>query len=166
MTKEIEKKILTPNGIFGKDDITPSEKQSLYDFMTSKGLSQSSSYLRFFAKGFAEWEIFGITYIKSKYLELPEVAKRLLEYKDDSFEDGDTGYLYTLAKSDEPGVFYSCLRKVELCVHFQKFMAEHGMMSGSTVQKRFHVEDWKPFEVFGIKTLLAEWQETTNRLTV
>lgn len=166
MKEEIFKKITKTRTYLKKNEITPEEKKSLLQFMTSKGLSSSTFNLRFFQKGFYEWEIIGIKECKKQFLELKDVAQILLEYidTDDTTDDikvlkCDKGYLYTLAHSDQPGMFYQCLRKANygLCVKFTVFMYNLGMSAG-TVGKRFKEEDWKDWEIDGMKTILEDYK--------
>lgn len=157
MTKENIEKIFIPNGILGKDDLSIEEKVSLRDFLSPKGISEWTLRRRLYITGFSEWEILGIANIKKRYLELPEVAEALLAYKEEDEQEGDKGYLYTLAKSDEHGVFYDCISKVKMCVHFQQFMKDLGMVSNTTVLDRFSQENWKPFELYGIKAMINKW---------
>lgn len=80
---------------------------------------------------------------------------------DPQMVNGDKGYLYTLAQSDEPGLFYSCLKRANagMCNKFIAYMNERGM-SAATVIKRFTVENWKSWEQEGIRSILASY--TTN----
>ena len=92
---------------------------------------------------------------------MPDIGKVLLEYVErDALgkEIGDKGYLYTLAKSDKPGVFYACLKQAAngLCMKLYSFMEERGM-SRTTIIKRFSSDDWKEWEKVGIKALIEEF---------
>ena len=77
--------------------------------------------------------------------------------------EGDKGYLYILAQSDEPGVFYSCLKRVNagMCNKFIAFMNERGM-SAATVIKRFTTDNWKPWEKEGIRNLLNSYYNVND----
>ena len=134
------------------------EKKNLAEFLSDKGFTTSTFYLRFFQKGFDDWEIQGIMDCKKQFLAIPEVGKLLAEYVETDAlgnEIGKKGYLTELAKSEEPGVFYSCLKKADsgLCMKFFAYMEEKGM-SRTTIIKRFTSDDWKPWEQEGIRTLL------------
>ena len=112
MTKEIIEKITKSHTPLQTDDMTVEGKKSLYAALEKKGFTLATFYLRFFQKGFSEWEIEGIDECKRQFLLLPNVAQQLLDYVDEDDPqaiEGDKGYLYILAQSDEPGVFYSCL---------------------------------------------------------
>ena len=93
-----------------------------------------------------------------QFLAIPEVGNLLSEYVETDAlgnEIGKKGYLTEAAKSEEPGVFYTCLKKASsgLCMKFFAFMEERGM-SRTTIIKRFTADDWKPWEQEGIKALL------------
>lgn len=163
MTKDSFDKITVPSSPIGVGDISVDEKKTLLDAFAPKGFTTSTFYLRFFQKGFSEWEIIGVKECKNQFLRLPDVAESLFEYVDADAKDatsGDKGYLYTLAKSDAKGIFYDCLRKAAkgLCKKFIAFMNERGM-SPNTVIKRFTSEDWKPWELEGVKSMLEPFIE-------
>ena len=161
MTKEIIEKITKSHTPLQTDDITVECKKSLYAALGKKGFTLATFYLRFFQKGFSEWEIEGIDECKRQFLLLPNVAQQLLEFVDEDdtqMVEGDQGYLYILAQSDEPGVFYSCLKRVNagMCNKFIAYMNERGM-SAATVIKRFTTDNWKPWEKEGIRKLLTSY---------
>lgn len=158
MTKEIIEKICRKNTPLEVNDISVEEKKNLAEFLSDKGFTTSTFYLRFFQKGFDDWEIQGIMDCKKQFLAIPEVGKLLAGYVESDAlgnEIGKKGYLTELAKSEEPGVFYSCLKKADsgLCMKFFAYMEEKGM-SRTTIIKRFTSDDWKPWEQEGIRTLL------------
>ena len=161
MTKEIVKKITKSHTPLQTDDMTVEDKKSLYAALEKKGFTLATFYLRFFQKGFSEWEIEGIDECKRQFLLLPNVAQQLLDYVDEDDPqslEGDKGYLYILAQSDEPGVFYSCLKRVNagMCNKFIAYMNERGM-SAATVIKRFTTDNWKPWEKEGIRNILNSY---------
>ncbi len=158
MTKENVEKITQNNTPLDVNDISADEKKNLAEFLSDKGFTISTFYLRFFQKGFDAWEIQGIKNCKKQFLAMPEVANLLSEYVETDAmgnEIGKKGYLVEAAKSEEPGVFYTCLKKANngLCMKFFAFMEERGM-SRTTIIKRFTADDWKPWEQEGIKALL------------
>lgn len=158
MTKENVEKITQNNTPLDVNYISAEEKRNLAEFLSDKGFTISTFYLRFFQKGFDAWEIQGIKNCKKQFLAIPEVANLLSEYVETDAlgnEIGKKGYLVEAAKSDEPGVFYTCLKKANkgLCMKFFAFMEERGM-SRTTIIKRFTADDWKPWEQEGIKALL------------
>lgn len=164
MTKEIVEKITKSHTPLQTDDMTAEGKKSLYAALEKKGFTRATFYLRFFQKGFSEWEIEGIDECKRQFLLLTDVSQSLLEYVDENdpqIVDGDKGYLYVLAHSNEPGIFYSCLKRVNagMCNKFIAYMNERGM-SAATVIKRFTTDNWKPWEKEGIRKLLTSY--TTN----
>ncbi len=158
MTKENVEKITQNNTPLDVNDISAEEKRNLAEFLSDKGFTISTFYLRFFQKGFDAWEIQGIKNCKMQFLAIPEVGNLLSEYVETDAlgnEIGKKGYLVEAAKSEEPGVFYTCLKKANngLCMKFFAFMEERGM-SRTTIIKRFTADDWKPWEQEGIKALL------------
>lgn len=164
MTKEIVEKIANSYTPLQVDDLSVEDKKALYVVLAKKGFTLATFYLRFFQKGFSKWEIEGINECKRQFLLLPDVSQLLLDYvgeDDPQMVNGDKGYLYTLAQSDEPGLFYSCLKRANagMCNKFIAYMNERGM-SAATVIKRFTVENWKPWELEGIRSILASY--TTN----
>ena len=166
MTKEIVKKITKSHTPLQTDDMTVEDKKSLYAALEKKGFTLATFYLRFFQKGFSEWEIEGIDECKRQFLSLPNVAQQLLDYVDDDDTqrlEGDKGYLYILAQSDEPGIFYSCLKRVNagMCNKFIAYMNERGM-SAATVIKRFTTDNWKPWEKEGIRNLLNSYYNVND----
>ena len=166
MTKEIIEKVTQSNNSLDVNDLTSDEKKNLAEFLSAKGFTDSTFYLRFFQKGFDSWEIQGIENCKNQFLGLPDIGKVLLEYVErDALgkEIGNKGYLYTLAKSDKPGVFYACLKQAAngLCMKLYSFMEERGM-SRTTIIKRFSADDWKEWEKVGIKALLEEFLQMRN----
>lgn len=159
MTKEIVEKITKSYTPLQTDDMSVEDKKSLYVTLAKKGFTLATFYLRFFQKGFSEWEIEGIDECKRQFLLLPEVAKALLDCEEsDQSLPGDKGYFYTLAMSEKPGEFYACLKNANmgLCNRFIEFMGERGMSSG-TVIKRFTNDCWKPWEREGVKALLESF---------
>ena len=158
MTKENVEKITQNNTPLDVNDISAEEKRNLAEFLSDKGFTISTFYLRFFQKGFDAWEIQGIKNCKKQFLAIPEVANLLSEYVETDAlgnEIGKKGYLVEAVKIEEPGVFYTCLKKANngLCMKFFAFMEERGM-SRTTIIKRFTADDWKPWEQEGIRTLL------------
>lgn len=158
MTKEIIEKVTQNNTALEVNDISADEKKNLAEFLSAKGFTISTFYLRFFQKGFDAWEILGIKNCKKQFLSIPEVANLLSEYVETDAlgnEIGKKGYLTEAVKSEEPGVFYTCLKKASsgLCMKFFAFMEERGM-SRTTIIKRFTADDWKPWEQEGIRALL------------
>ena len=159
MTKEIVEKITKSYTPLQTDDMSVEDKKSLYVTLAKKGFTLATFYLRFFQKGFSEWEIEGIDECKRQFLLLPEVAKALLDCEEsDHSLPGDKGYFYTLAMSEKPGEFYACLKNANmgLCNRFIEFMGERGMSSGTGI-KRFTNDCWKPWEREGVKAILESF---------
>ena len=59
MTKENVEKITQNNTPLDVNDISADEKKNLAEFLSDKGFTISTFYLRFFQKGFDAWEIQG-----------------------------------------------------------------------------------------------------------
>ena len=165
IAKKILEKITTPRTFLDVSEISAEEKKKMMSFFAEKGITTTTFYLRFFQKGFFSWEILGVTECKKLFLELPEVAKALLEHIPDDPKslEGDKGYLYTLAQSDEPGRFYQCLKQVRgLCSLFTDFMEQKGMSPATTIKRFTSDDDWKPWEVEGVRALLQQYMEKGN----
>lgn len=159
MTKENIEKISIPSTALDVKDMTPDEKKHLSSFLLEKGFTSPTFYLRFFQKGFSLWEIMGTRECKRQFLAIPETAEVLKSHETapDTDNDGEGKSLYDMACSDEPGVFYACLKKEKgLCTRFFRFMQDKGMCMGVTI-KRFSSDDWKPWEQEGITSLLREY---------
>lgn len=161
MTKEIIEKIAKPNTPLDVSDMTAEDKNALSAYLSDKGISTSTFYLRFFQKGFDGWEIIGINECKKQFLAIPDIAEVLKTYVETDAagkELGEKGYLYSLAHGEQPGIFYTCLKKANngLCTKFADYMYDRGM-SRTTLIKRFTSDDWKPWEASGIKPLLLAY---------
>lgn len=150
MTKKNFEKILKKE-VLDVKDLTPEEKKALYARMQELGMSQSTAYLRFFSKGFDRWEIDGVTLTKNEFLLTVTTA-------DDESLEGDKGYEYVLSLEigDEPGAFYSFCQERSLCTKLTDFMLPRGM-SQMTTRTRFKAEDWKPWELMGIRKVVEDF---------
>lgn len=159
MKKEIFEKILSKNGVLAKYDLTPEEKAELYSLMERLGMSQSTSYLRFFSKGFDLWEISGITKIKSDYLN--SVKAELVKSEPEG-RPGDRGYAYVLAlDTDTPGRFYAAIKEANLVANFKEYMSGLGM-SFNTTWTRFSEDNWKEWELYGIASVIEQFCNKEN----
>lgn len=159
MTNKVIEILTEPRSFLGQTDISVDDKKALLEFMAPKGFTQSTFYLRFMQKGFDPWEIEGVKKCKRQFLDIPQVAEALLKVS--PVDDAEAkGYFYTLAMGDKPGLFYQSLQKANagLCNKFIEFMTERGM-SGGTVIKRFTSEQWKPWELEGIRSLLETFYD-------
>nr|DAI40193.1 MAG TPA: hypothetical protein [Caudoviricetes sp.] len=141
MTKENWIKITTPFSSWGISEISVSEKKILQENLAEKGFSQSTFYLRFFQKGFSEWELSGIKNLKIRFLRL---------INEQNIEAGNIN-------TDD--TFYESLGQTKgLRNMFISFMQERGM-SAATVIKRFTLESWRPWEQEGIRAVLEPFVE-------
>lgn len=149
MTKQIFEKIFK-GGVLKKHDLTADEKKRLYALMNEKGLSSSAAYLRFFDKGFDPWEIEGITITRNRFL--------ISTAPPDSMT-GDCGYLYVLTLADDydDSKFYSLITEQKVGKNFCDYMADLGMKSQATVRNRFKANDWKQWELDGIRNIIKEF---------
>lgn len=166
MTKEQIEKISQPYATLDINEVSADEKKHMLDVLDGKGFTVSTFYLRFFQKGFSAWELMGVKECKRQFLLLPDVAKTLLEYSDESDPDaqaGDKGYLYTLAQSDGAGIFYDCLKKANkgLCTRFGAFMNERGMSLG-TVIRRFTADTWRVWEQEGMRSVVSQFLDNDS----
>lgn len=141
MTKENWIKITTPFSSWGISEISVSEKKILQDKLAEMGFSQPTFYLRFFQKGFSEWELSGVKNLKIRFLGL---------INEQNIEAGNIN-------TDD--TFYESLGQTKgLRNMFIAFMQERGM-SAATVIKRFTLESWRPWELEGIRAVLEPFVE-------
>lgn len=152
MTKQIFEKILS-GGTLDSKDLTVEEKKHLLAVMSQYGMPISTSYSRFFDKGFSQWEICGVSKLKEEFLSMAIPSK-----EDGDDEEGTRGYGYVLTL--EPGYddskFYDIICQLKMGVKLCDFMAERGMASQMTVRTRFKANDWKPWEVKGIRSIIDD----------
>lgn len=140
MERHIFSKLESPGGHLEAKDLTADEKRGLYALMGKYGLPESTTYNRFFDKGFDPWELMGVNQCKTDFTV--------------SIEDGrlrDTLY-------NTDGGFYSALPegsgyRMRLVSH----MAERGMVHRATVEKRFDADDWKEWERRGVRAVIDEF---------
>lgn len=129
MTKKIFEKIWE-GGVFYVSDLCPDEKKAVYAAMQKEGMSMSTSYLRFFDKGFDPWEIKGLTHICKKFLE-----------------DMD-------AQPCGMDVFWDKITEKQWGTKFCDYMATLGMRSQATVRNRFKANDWRSWELRGVRDII------------
>ena len=154
MTKNIWKKILD-GGILSATDITPEEKKQLYTLFEGYGMPKSTCYNRFFDKGFCKWEIMGVSHIQDVFL----VREKINTDDMPEGEEGSRGYGAVLALSTEydDSKFYELVTNCKIGKRLCDYMAELGMSSQMTVRTRFKANDWKPWEMKGIKAIIDEF---------
>ena len=167
INKKIFEKVMVPGGILSPKDLTADEKRRLYAVMEERGASGAFAYTRFFRDGFAEWEIEGIWKAKIEYLQQLHTDEKLnidvrltetrptpdgetYKYKHFCFTDGrEIAFDIT-----SPGDLWQFLGEIRHRIHFGEYMARLGMKSQTTVAKRFAVDDWKEYELTGIKQII------------
>lgn len=154
MTKNIWKKILD-GGILSATDITPEEKKQLYALFEGYGMPKSTCYNRFFDKGFCKWEIMGVSHIQDVFL----VREKINTDDMPEGEEGSRGYGAVLALSLEydNSKFYELVTNLKIGKRLCDYMAELGMSSQMTVRTRFKANDWKPWELKGVKAIIDEF---------
>ena len=176
MTKEIIEKITISQNVLANVDLTSDEKKLLYQEMERLGGSRMLAYTRFFRDGFSQWEIDGIGIIKSEYLQLLKMEEkrddidirtsddgRLLVYYHAPLMNGKNGAEGFEERSFslvEKGDFWRFLGDIRHRKHFADYMAERGMKSAMTVSKRFSEDDWREWELRGIRTVVEDFYET------
>ena len=82
MTKEIIEKIANSYTPLQTNDLSVEDKKALYAVLAKKGFTLATFHLRFFQKGFSEWEIEGTNEYKRQFLLLSDVSQLLLDYVD------------------------------------------------------------------------------------
>lgn len=154
MTKNIWKKIWD-GGTLSATDLTPEDKKLLYALFEEYGMPKSTCYNRFFDKGFCQWEIVGVSHIRDIFLE------REKSNTDDTpeGEDGSRGYgaVLTLSSKYDDSKFYELVTNLKQGKRLCDYMAEMGMSSQMTVRTRFKANDWKPWELKGVKAIIDEF---------
>lgn len=154
MTKNIWKKILD-GGTLSATDLTPEAKKRLYALFEGYGMPKSTCYNRFFDKGFRKWEIMGVSYIRDAFL----VKEKSNTDNIPEGEESNRGYGAVLALSSEydDSKFYEIVTNLKIGKHLCDRMAELGMSSQMTVRTRFKSNDWKPWELKGVKAIIDEF---------
>lgn len=154
MTKNIWKKIWD-GGTLSATDLTPEDKKRLYALFEECGMPKSTCYNRFFDKGFCQWEIVGVSHIRDIFLE------REKSNTDDTpeGEEDSRGYGAVLALSSkyDDSKFYELVTNLKMGKRLCDYMAELGMSSQMTVRTRFKANDWKPWELKGVKAIIDEF---------
>lgn len=146
MTKKILKILSQSKKNLCSQDLTPVQKQRLFELMVSYGTTQGFAYDRIFKEGFDDWELIGIDNIKRDFL------------KEHDAELGDYERILALA-ADEKGKFYSILEQTKgLKTKLKDKMFGMGM-SLVTCQTRFAVDNWKPWERVGFLHILNQFIE-------
>lgn len=154
MTKNIWKKILD-GGILSATDLTSEEKKRLYALFEGYGMPKSTCYNRFFDKGFCNWEIMGVSHIQDVFL----VREKINTDDMPEGEEGSMGYGAVLALSPEydNSKFYELVTDLKIGKRLCDYMAELGMSSQMTVRTRFKANDWKPWELKGVKAIIDDF---------
>lgn len=156
MTKTIWKKILD-GGILSATDLTPEEKKRLYALFEGYGMPKSTCYNRFFDKGFCQWEIMGVSHIRDAFL-VSEKSNTDDMPEGDEGSKGD-GAALALSSQYNDSKFYELVTNLKMGKRLCDRMAELGMSSQMTVRTRFKANDWKPWELKGVKAIIDEFVE-------
>lgn len=153
MNTQIFKKVLEGHELLTASDLSPQEKEILYNEMIKNGSTRDFAYNRFFKEGFSEWELKGILTIKREFLENNyfEIFVSIEGVHDIEIKSCHD-YVYN------PGEFYRLIGTVRgMKDKFKVLMKELGM-SETTVIKRFGREDnkWKQYEFIGVRAVINE----------
>lgn len=154
MTKNVWKKILD-GGTLSAKDLTPEDKKRLYVLFEGYGMPKSTCYNRFFDKGFCQWEIMGVSHIRDVFL----VREKSNTDNTPEGDEGSRGYGAVLALSSkyDDSKFYEIVTTLKQGKRLCDRMAELGMSSQMTVRTRFKANDWKPWELKGVKAIIDEF---------
>lgn len=140
MERHIFSKLESQGGHLEAKDLTADEKRGLYALMGKYGLPMSTTYNRFFDKGFDSWELMGVNQCKADFTDSIEDAGLR-----DALYNTDNGFYSALPE----GSGYR-MRLVNL-------MAKCGMVHRATVEKRFDADDWKEWERRGVRAVINEF---------
>lgn len=140
MERHIFRKLESPGGHLEAKDLTAEEKRALYALMGKYGLPESTTYNRFFDKGFDSWELAGVNQCKADFVASVEneAIRNILYGTDEGFY-----------KAMPEGSGYR--------VRLVSYMAERGMVHRATVEKRFDADDWKEWERRGVRAVIDEF---------
>lgn len=154
MTKNVWEKILN-GGTLSVTDITPEEKKRLYALFEEYGMPKSTCYNRLFNKGFCKWEIIGVSHIQDIFLVMEKSDTDNLQER----EEGSRGYgaVLSLSSGYNDRKFYELVTSLKMGKRLCERMAELGMSSQMTVRTRFKADDWKPWELKGVKAIIDEF---------
>ncbi len=167
MTKDVFLRLTTAGGVLTSQDMTADEKKRLYQLMTQHGASEAFAYTRCFRDGFDEWELQGVWQAKIEYLRLlhteEKVETQMRCVETIQTEDGETykyRHFYTVDGEERSfdlytaGDFWRFLGEVRKRQHFCDYMARLGMKSKTTVSKRFSADDWRDYELSGVRHII------------
>lgn len=150
MNAQIFKKVLEGHEFLTASELTPQEKEILYDEMIKNGSTRAFAYDRFFKEGFKEWELKGIFNIKIEFMEnnLSEIFKST---EIDNVIETKSYYEYI-----HPGDFYKLIGKVRgLKNKFKAYMKELGMCEATVIKRFGHDDDqWKRYEIVGVRAVI------------
>lgn len=156
MTKQTFKKILS-GGVLSSKEVSAEDKKVIYDTMKQYGMSESTAYLRFFDKGFRQWELLGVTKLRQEFLLTTPTYKQNGENDSEVVEEDGTrgyGYVISLEEGYDDSKFYDLVTNLKMGYRLCEFMAERGMSSATTTRTRFKANDWKPWELMGINAIV------------
>lgn len=168
--KKLLEKIYTPCMPLSPTDLSADEKKLLYALMASLGATNGFTYNRFFKEGFSQWEIDGIIALKTAFIKWLQTEEKLfIEIRNvggnkwmhfyrippkategQSFEE----HSFDITK---PGDFWRFILDISYCRKFAKFMEDRGLKSYLTVSKRFSADDWKEWELEGMRMVMERF---------
>ena len=140
MERHIFSKLESPGGHLEAKDLTADEKRALYALMGKYGLPESTTYNRFFDKGFDPWELMGVNQCKADFVA---------SINDDA--------LRTVLCNTDGGFYRSLPEGSGYRVRLVSHMSERGMVHRATVEKRFDADDWKEWERRGVRAVIDEF---------
>lgn len=145
MNAQIFKKVLEGHDFLTASELTPKEKEILYDEMIKNGSTRAFAYDRFFKEGFKEWELKGIMMIKAEFFEK-------YRYELDPITKPEKVWHVIV----NPGEFYQFIGKVRgLKNKFKAYMKELGMCEATVIKRFGHEEDqWKRYEIVGVRAVI------------
>lgn len=151
MNTQIFQKVLEGHNFLTASDLSPQDKEILYNEMIKYGSTRGFAYDRFFNKGFKKWELSGIIAIKMGF-----ITENISELRDSHHGEDDFNKKLSYDYIYNPGEFYQLIGSIRgMKDKFKIYMGELGMCE-ATVVKRFGCDDdkWKQYELIGVRAVI------------
>lgn len=131
MQKQIFENLLNGSGCATSSDFLPEDKRTIFNVMSSKGMSDGTAYNRFFRDGFSQWELRGIRQVITDYVKANSLDESLLD--------------------NLPGFYKSLADKTA----FKQYMNGLGLGFNTTIY-RFNGFNFRKWEMDGMEQVILE----------